>query len=343
MKIRNELTPLPRSAGPIVLAAGFFDGVHVGHQRVIRAALRRARAMHGRLWVMTFDPHPLQVLRPELAPPLLTDAGEKLRLLKSLGVDGCLVVPFNRRVADMTPDAFVRQLAAWAPVAEIWVGRNWRFGRRGAGTPAGLRKLGKSYGFHVRVVPAVKQGHALVSSTRIRQAVQSGDMAAARRLLGRPYTMAGRVLRGRGVGRALGYPTANIQPGAEVLPATGVYAVLGRAGRTWRPGVLNFGTRPTFGSAATPKPLVELHLLDFQGDLYGREMKIAFVARLRDERPFASPAHLQAQIREDVRRAQQVLRAKKFKESLYRQGWDYYAPPLTNIKKQKRKEEAGSR
>lgn len=301
-----------------MLAAGFFDGVHAGHQRVIRAALRRARALHGKLWVMTFDPHPLQVLRPELAPRLLTGTDEKLRLLKALGVDGCLVIPFNRRVADMTPDAFVRQLAAWAPVAEIWVGRNWRFGRGGAGTPAGLRRLGSAHGFHVRVVPAVKHGGALVSSTRIRQAVQAGDMAAARRLLGRPYTMAGRVMRGRGVGRALGYPTANIHPSAEVLPAAGVYAVLGRAGGIWRPGVLNFGTRPTFGRVATPAPLAELHLLDFKGDLYGRTLEIAFAARLRDEHPFASPAHLQAQIHEDITRARRVLGAKKFKESLYR-------------------------
>lgn len=297
-----------RLPGPIVLAAGFFDGVHVGHQRVLRSAVNQARRSGAQAWALTFDQHPLCVLAPEHRPPLLTPLEVRLERLARAGLDGCLLLPFTRALAALRPERFVERLCGLAgPVTAIRCGANWRFGFRAAGDPAFLAQLGRRMGFHVRVVPAASFAGRPISSSRIRTAIQRGSMAEAAAMLGRPYSIRETVVRGRGVGRKLGMATANVHPSAEVLPPLGVYAV-----RTWigdRPvdGVASLGYRPTFADARPETPILETHFLDFDGDLYGATLDIAFVARLRPERRFPSPAALMRQVQRDIARARRLL------------------------------------
>jgi riboflavin kinase/FMN adenylyltransferase len=294
--------------GPLVLAAGFFDGVHLGHLRVLEGSVARARELGGAAWALTFDQHPRGVLSPARRPPLLTPLQERLERLDATGIDGCLLLTFTPELAALEPAAFVALLCGQGrAIAEIRCGGNWRFGARAAGHPAQLAELGKRHGFGVSIVPpAVYNGHA-ISSTRIRKAIQEGRVEEARAMLGRDYSIRETVVRGRGVGRGIGMATANLHPGAEVLPAVGVYAV-----RTWlggrpMPGVAGLGWRPTFPDARPPSPVLEIHLLDFDGDIYGATLEVAFVARLRDEIKFPSAAALLAQVRADMEEARRIL------------------------------------
>lgn len=294
--------------GPIVLAAGFFDGVHMGHRRVLAGAQTRARTVGGQAWALTFDQHPLALLAPNHRPPLLTPLEVRLEQLAATGLDGCLLLPFTRSLAAQSPQAFVQLLCGRRPaVVEIHCGRNWSFGAQAAGTPALLAELGREYGFRVVIAPAVRYRNQPISSTRIRRAIQESRLAEAAAMLGRAYTIRETVVRGRGVGRTLGMATANLHPAAEVLPPMGVYAVRTWIGDRAVDGVANLGLRPTFAEARPADPVLEIHLLDFAGDLYGASLNIAFIARLRDERTFASPAALLRQVRQDVVEARRLL------------------------------------
>ena len=299
---------------PVVLAAGFFDGLHAGHRRVIGRAVARARRIGGEAWVLTFDRHPLRLLHPEIAPPL-TSTRHKLRLLEEFpGVDGCLVLPFTRKLASLEPREFVAQLAVCIPrLSEVMVGSNWRFGRGGKGTPALLSRLGRRLGFKVVVIRPIRRGGRIVSSTRVRRLITAGDILQAARLLQRPFSVLGRVGHGRRVARGLGFPTANLAVENEALPPTGVYAVRARVGRgrPWHAGVLNLGVRPTFGGAAGAKPVMELHLLDVKRALYGRDVEVRFEARIREERKFPSPVELARQIAGDVRDTRRLLAGRR--------------------------------
>jgi riboflavin kinase/FMN adenylyltransferase len=294
-------------SAPVVLAAGFFDGVHLGHRRVLDAAIAQARATGGQAWALTFDQHPLAILDPQRRPPLLTPIEHRLDLLASAGLDGCLMIPFTRELAACTPADFIAQITdgPGQPVSAVCCGANWRFGRHADGTPDWLR----AHGIAVQIVPAAVHGALTVSSTRIREAIRSGDLAAAAAMLGRPYTISETVRHGRGVARTLGMATANIHPEAEVLPPVGVYAVRSAIGDRPVDGVANLGFRPTFPDAQTANPVLEVHLFDFAGDLYSARIDIAFIARLRDERVFPSPAALAMQIRADCEAARAALRA----------------------------------
>jgi riboflavin kinase/FMN adenylyltransferase len=305
MKVLNHIRPLRSTKRPLVMAIGFFDGVHRGHRRVIGHAVRRARAMGGEAWVLSFERHPLEVLSPGSAPPLLTTNRHKSRLLEPLGVNGCVLMPFDRRIAAVSPEAFVRRLHRDAPALRvICVGEGWRFGRHGAGDTNRLAELARALGIQVKVVPPVNHGVEPISSTRIRRAVLAGRLDRAAALLGRPFSLLGTVVRGRQVGRTLGRPTANLRTANEVLPPPGVYAVRVRLGRRDRLGVANVGTRPTFFPDGRAAPVaVELHILDFRGDLYGRELEARFLSRIRGERRFASAAALQRRITRDVAEA----------------------------------------
>ena len=295
--------------GPIVLAAGIFDGVHVGHRLVLDGAVREARRRSGQAWALTFDQHPLSVLAPERQPPLLTPLEVRLERLASAGLDGCLVLPFTRELAALTPEDFVAHLCGRGRrVVNIRCGANWRFGANAAGDAAELARLGRQQGFIVTVVRAARYVGRPVSSTRIREAIQRGNLAAATAMLGHPYSIRETVIRGRGVGRQLGMATANVHPASEVLPPLGVYAV-----RTWigdRPvnGVASLGFRPTFPDARPDTPLLETHFLDFEGDLYGATLDIAFISRLRDERKYPTVAALMAQVRRDIGAARKIFR-----------------------------------
>ena len=319
MKVLTEISDFRALPGALVLAAGFFDGVHKGHQFVLAGAVERAREIAGQAWVLTFDRHPLAALAPSRCPPLLTTLEERLALLERSGVDGALVLEFTRRLAVQPPKTFIEWLCTDPAqsqterhadhVCEIRCGRNWRFGWRAAGTPELLAQFGERYGFRVVVVPYAEYRGSEISSTRVRCAVREGRLDDAAAMLGRSYAMRGIVMRGRGVGQRLNAATANIQPNCEVLPPNGVYAVRVRVEGDPQlvNGVANLGMRPTFADALPDRAVLETHLLDFSGDLYGKTLEVSFLTRLRDERAFDSPEALTRQIAEDIRSAQRCF------------------------------------
>jgi len=296
--------------GPAHLAIGVFDGVHLGHQAVIRAALADARNDGGTAVVVTFDPHPQAVLRPGSEPRQLTSTAHKLRLLEALGVTHLLVIPFTPEFAATHPADFVRALAAHArPLGGINVGHEWTFGRGRAGNLELLRTLGAELGFKVTGIPEVVALGEPVSSTRIRQLVADGRLAEAGTLLGRTFSLLGNVVRGDAVGRKLGFPTANIHTGREQFPPDGVYVATAGTVDGEHLAVVNIGVRPTRAEAGRQRVL-EAHLLDFNGDLYGRELEIVFHRFLRGEQRFESLDALRAQIARDIASARSGAGAK---------------------------------
>lgn len=292
--------------GPIVLAIGVFDGVHLGHRAVIERALADARAKGGSAVVVTFDPHPIRVLRPELAPRLLTSTAHKIRLIRDLGVEHLLIVPFDTVFAETSPADFIRALTKTCnPLREICVGHQWSFGKRRAGNLDLLKVLGDELGFDEVGVPAVEVDGQIVSSTLTRRAIEAGDFAIAARYLGREYAILGTVVEGDRLGRTLGFPTANLSAHNEQFPPNGVYVVtVKRHGQTLR-GVVNIGVRPTVAHASGER-ILEVHLLNFSGELYGEDLELTFGKFLRPEQKFASLAELKAQIRSDVEQAAEL-------------------------------------
>lgn len=300
-------------SGPLrrgVLTVGNFDGLHVGHQQILRIVSERARDRGGESAVYTFEPHPRKVLRPEGAPRLLTTLDQKLELIEAAGVDVAIVERFDADFARRSAETFVRDvLHARMRPEEVYVGYDFRFGHDREGSMRTLTELGPHLGISVTIVPEVTVGGRDVNSTRIRELLAEGQVAEARELLGRAYRVRGRVMPGDRRGRTLGFPTANLDPENEVLPAQGVYAgrlrVLegGSAGEL--PAVANVGRRPTFKAAA--ELLVEAHLIDWSGDLYGRRVELAFEARLREERRFADVDTLKRQIDADREAARKRL------------------------------------
>ena len=328
VKTLSSISELANIAGPIVLAAGVFDGFHLGHRAVIERAIVDARAVGGTPVVVTFDPHPAAVLRPQSAPPLLTSTRHKLRLLADAGIAHVLVLNFDAAFAAKPPEQFIGELAAACrPLREICVGEDWAFGKDRAGNISLLTSLGEKLGFDaIGVLPVTVEGKA-VSSTAIRAAVEEGALDAAARLLGREFSMLGTVIEGRRLGRTLGFPTANVRPESEQLPPNGVYAVRANvvAAEGTRPadfqnpkseirnlksecppsavggygGIANVGVRPTVSDEGAQR-LVEVHLFDFSGDLYGRDIEVFFERFVRPEQKFPSLDALRAQIASDV-------------------------------------------
>ncbi len=312
-----------RLPGPTFLTIGNFDGVHRGHQALLRRLLE-AKAQSGRpqarTAVMTFDPHPLQVLRPDASVRLLTTPEERMETIGELGMDVGIIQPFTRELAELDPEAFVRLLEEHLGLAGLVVGPDFALGRGRSGTVEVLRELGRQHGFQVHVVhPITWQGQEVRSFT-LRQLIQSGEVDRARALLTRPYRLRGTVVRGDGRGRQIGIPTANLRVDPlRLLPGDGVYAtwawVGGPPGKGHRfPSVTNVGVRPTVDGRGGRQ--VEVHLLAFpppgqDGDLYGQELTVEFMARLRDERRFPNLDALVAQIHRDVQAAQAVLQTSK--------------------------------
>lgn len=295
--------------GPAVLSIGFFDGVHVGHQRLIERA-RELGAERGAATVaVTFWPQPSAILRPEAAPPLLTTLAEKLRLLAGLSrLDTTVVLPFDEALSRQSPEAFLDIIAAFCQPLALVEGPDFAMGHKRAGDLAFLRAAGERRGFSVETLEERVDGER-VSSSRIRALLRTGEVAAATRLLSRPYSLVGEVVEGDRRGRLLGFPTANLRLDVrKLLPANGVYAVRARLpGETQatHPAVCNIGVRPTFGGE--PRLIVEVHLLDVTMDLYGLELAAEVVARLRDERRFAGVDELKAQIGADAAAARTLL------------------------------------
>ncbi|MGD2067204.1 MAG: bifunctional riboflavin kinase/FAD synthetase [Gemmatimonadota bacterium] len=297
---------LPPDRGTVI-TVGTFDGVHRGHWAVLQEIRRRALETDRRSVLVTFHPHPLRIVRPEHAPLLLTTPEEKKEILAESGLDWAVFLAFTRALSRYEPRRFVEEiLVRRLRVEELVIGYDHGFGRGRSGDADTLRKIGGELGFSVDVVPPVGAGEGAISSTRIRRALAEGRVEAARHGLGRPYAVRGLVVRGDGRGRQLGFPTANlhIDDGGKLVPAPGIYAVRGVLRRGTFPGALHVGPRPTFGGSSST---VELHLMDFEGDLYGERVRVDFVRRLRDVLPFDSAEALVRQMREDVERAREVL------------------------------------
>ncbi|HEX8310765.1 MAG TPA: bifunctional riboflavin kinase/FAD synthetase [Chthoniobacteraceae bacterium] len=300
MQLLRNIAELAELSGPVVLAIGVFDGVHLGHRAVIARALRDAKAINGTAVVVTFDPHPIRVLRPESAPRLLTSTQHKLQLIEGLGVEHLLIIQFDHEFAATAPEQFIRDLAGAArPLHEICVGHQWSFGKGRAGNLELIDRLGNELGFEEVGVPAVEIDGEIVSSTLIRRAVEAGDLDHAARLLGREFTILGTVVRGDQLGRTIGFPTANLSAHNEQFPPNGVYAVEVRRAEERLTGVVNIGVRPTIANASGERVL-EVHLFDFNGDLYGQDLELTFRRFLRSEMKFSSLDELRAQIARDV-------------------------------------------
>jgi riboflavin kinase / FMN adenylyltransferase len=293
---------IPDGRGTVV-TVGTFDGVHRGHWTVLREIRERARATDRRSVLVTFHPHPLRIVRPEHAPPLLTTPTEKKEVLAESGLDYAVFISFTEALSRYAPRRFVEEiLVERLHVEELVIGYDHGFGRDRSGNADTLRDIGQELGFAVDVVPPVQADGGAVSSTRIREAVAAGRMDEARVCLGRPYSVRGVVIRGDGRGRQLGFPTANLRvgDGGKLIPPPGIYAVRGILRRGTFTGALHLGPRPTFEGSP---PSIELHLLDFEGDLYGEEVRVDFVEYLREVLPFDSASALVDQMKEDVEAA----------------------------------------
>ena len=291
-----------------VVTTGTFDGVHLGHQAIVLYLVERAQEIGGVPTVVTFDPHPREVLRGE-AVPLLTTLDERADLLARLGVERFVVVPFSRDLSLLEPEDYVRDvLVERVGMREIVIGYDHRFGRKARGDRALLDRLGDDLGFSVDVIPEQVEGDVTVSSTAIRALLEAGDARAAAVLLGRPYRITGPVVRGDQRGRTIGYPTANVQPSdpRKLIPRLGVYAARARLDDgTEADGMMNVGRRPTFETDGATT--VEVHLFDIEADLYGRRLEVDVVARLRDEVRFDGPEALVAQLGSDTAAAREAL------------------------------------
>jgi riboflavin kinase / FMN adenylyltransferase len=288
-----------------VLALGNFDGLHRGHQKIIERVKRGAAEHGGTPMAMTFDPHPPRVVRPDKAPPLLMTKSQRLDALHQAGIRCVAVVRFTRELSEWDPETFVRTvLVDWLRVSEVWVGANFLFGHERSGNFSLLRTLGQRYGFRADKIDPVRYKDFVVSSTRIRRLVGEGRVDEAGALLGHTFYIDGTVVAGRQRGREIGFPTANLATGNELLPPHGVYATTMTIDGVVHAGLTNIGMRPTFGETETT---VETHLLGYSGDLYGRDVRLSFVLRLRDERKFDDVDALRAQIEADQRRAERLF------------------------------------
>jgi riboflavin kinase/FMN adenylyltransferase len=299
---------LPRDDRGSIVTVGTFDGVHRGHREVLEEIVQRAGQTGRRSVLVTFDPHPLRIVRPEAAPPLLTTIAEKKPLLAESGLEYAVFLPFTRELQQFSARRFVEEiLLDRLGMQELVIGYDHGFGRDREGGVDTLRALGAELGFRVDVVGPVAEGADPVSSTRIRRALRDGDVAAAAHALGRPYSLQGEVVHGSQRGRTLGFPTANIRISdpEKMLPREGIYAARGWVDGVAIPGLLHLGPRPTFAGEA---PSVELHLLDWSGDLYGRELRVELDAFIRDIRPFASSEALIEAMKDDQTAARALLR-----------------------------------
>lgn len=306
MEIINGQFCLYKKYQGISLALGTFDGVHLGHQKIIERVVETAVTRGGTSVVFTFDPHPRLVLRPQLTLPLLMDVVEKQDVLAALNLDVLLMFPFQLEFSQLMPQEFVQNIIVKLLRPElVVVGPNYTFGHRGQGTPDLLKALGMKYGFQVEIVEPVYVDKQMVSSTIIRNMIMEGKVDTAQGLIGRPFSILGKVVAGDGRGRKLGYPTANIEtPVSSVMPADGVYAVFVKIGEDSYRGVANIGTNPTF---QTRQRRMEVHLLDFKADLYGENIRIKFIKRLRQEITFNNAAELTRQIKKDIENAAIIL------------------------------------
>lgn len=311
MQILSSFEEMKQIKGPAGAAIGNFDGVHLGHQALIRQCASECKQHHWSSCVLTFSPHPLQVIAPGASLQLLNTLEQKIRLLEGLGVDYLLFLPFDEQLSETSPEDFIRMyLVDLLKLKKIYVGFNFFFGKKGLGTPELLRELGEEYGYDTAVIQPVRLDDEIVSSSLIRDKYKAGDMPGARRLLGYWPQLAGKVVEGDARGRSIGFRTANLELSSGLLlPAYGVYAALAEisdetgAASVW-PAVVNIGVRPTFNLDA---PVVEAHLLDYQGDLYRKGLRLNLYRKMRDEKRFDAIEELGRQIARDIEEARRIF------------------------------------
>lgn len=281
------------------LAIGIFDGVHLGHQRLIQQVVCQARSIGGTSVVMTFDPHPVHVLHPQIDCPLLVSLPYRLKLMEALGVDVCLIVRFTKKFSRLTPQQFIQDyLVERIHPQEVFLGDDFRFGQNRSGDLEFFQEASRRYGFKVHIISAVKSHEERISSTRIRQLISSGKFLAASRLLGRRVSVFGKVIKGDSRGEKLGFPTANLAGGGDPLIPPGVYLVYVILDKKMFQGIANIGFRPSFYTKKG-KVLFEVHILDFHENIYGREMIVEIIQKLREEKEFSTREELIAQIKTD--------------------------------------------
>jgi riboflavin kinase/FMN adenylyltransferase len=297
MNVWYGIESVPADTPPVVATIGNFDGVHLGHQAILLSTVAAAKKRGLASMLLTFDPHPLSVVAPERMPKLLQTRRQKLHVLGESGLDLVVFLRFDASIAALSGDAFfTRILLERIRFSAVHVGRHFRFGRDRAGDVDLLTKIGATHGFVVVGVPQVTAGGETVSSSATRRALDEGDVERARRFLGRPFFLAGEVVRGQGRGRSIEFPTANVQVENELIPKRGVYITETHLLAGKHASITNIGVRPTFGGGAL---MVETHLLDFEDDVYGEPVEVGFLARLRDEKAFSGPTELADQIARD--------------------------------------------
>jgi riboflavin kinase/FMN adenylyltransferase len=308
MEVIRKAKDFKRSFKNPVLTIGNFDGVHLGHQQIFRRVKEKAREIGGESIVYTFEPHPAEVLAPKLKPLLITPLEEKLRLIADQGMDITICANFSEEFAAQTPEDFVKKiLYDQIKIRQLFVGHDYTFGRDRRGNIALLNEFGRKLGFNVEVVEAVRVEGWVVSSTLVRELIQKGELREAGKLLGRNYLFTGQVIHGHGRGsKKLGFPTANLKPAGALFPKPGIYAVFAIYEGKRYAGVANLGWNPTFQDQ---KFSIEVHILNFNQDIYGRRLQVEFVERLRDEVIFRGPEELIVQIKKDIARARKVLPA----------------------------------
>jgi riboflavin kinase/FMN adenylyltransferase len=302
-------------ARPTVLTLGVFDGLHLGHQLIMQTVVERARAIGAVPTGITFEPHPRAVLHPKSAPPLLQTLDQKIEALGVLGIEQAIVIHFDQAFSQIRAEDFLRDVVVDRLHAkEVYLGRGFAFGHGREGNIELLRQVSDRLGFRAEEVPEVRLRDRRVSSSRIRELLQHGQVNLARRMLGRPYGVEGRVVRGDARGAAIGFPTANLHPQNRVIPRAGVYVTATLIAGQWRRSVTNIGTRPTFEAQAETS--VETFVMSWSGDLYGDVVRVRFLHRLRDEKKFGSVDELKAQIERDVKRAEKYFEHAGVKRSL---------------------------
>lgn len=307
MNVLHRLTELPVGHRAVCAAIGMFDGVHLGHQRILGATVEDARAQGALSMAITFDRHPNAVVAPEKTPLLIQSLEQRLRVIGSLGIETAWLIHFDKTFSQKSGESFIRELAAnVGRLTSVSIGRNFSFGHKRSGNVALLKTLGGRLGFAVHDLAPVSSGGQMISSTRIRESLRQGNLDEARSMLGRPYSILGRVLKGGQLGQQLGFPTANVDITGLQLPPVGVYAGHAKAlGHAYR-AVANLGYRPTLSQ---PKPALtfEVHLLEFAGDLYDKELEFTFIGKVREERKFPSLEALKQQIQKDLETAHRLL------------------------------------
>jgi len=308
MRIFKTSKSLARAVKGPVVTLGNFDGVHLGHRKIIRKLVERAGKLESPSVVYTFEPHPLKVVAPGASPPMIVDARTKAGIIESLGVDYMVIAEFTKEFAAKHPRAFAEEEIVPLKPQEVWVGHDFSFGRARSGTVDYLTSLGEEFGFSVHVIPAYEKKGGVVSSSRIRRLVAEGRVREAASLLGRNFSISGAVVKGKKIGKGMGFPTANLAAKGELTPADGVYAAWAHVGGKRLSAVVNIGFAPTFGVRLRR---IEAHIIGFEEEIYGRKIEVEFVRRLRGEKTFRTKDALARQIGKDAERAATALAAEK--------------------------------